>query len=275
MFRLPRGGSKESLVQTLLDSEYSPPEVIGPASELAIGILVEDFVPKSLWSEILRENRMASSGPRHELLLRLIENRIFSPRETLAALSPDQLRETYYRLFERVPTADAELAISEILDAFGAPHTEDTSRKPARMSSKSAPETQYDIALSFAGEDRPTAREIGDKLRKRGVRVFLDEYERTALWGKDLSVELSSRYGERTRYVVLLVSRHYPVKDWTDFEFTVAKKEAGRRGTEFILPVRLDDTPLPGLHRTIAYLDLKELGVDAIVEEILRKLGVD
>ncbi len=131
---------------------------------------------------------------------------------------------------------------------------------------------KYDIALSFAGEDRQLAREIAEQLQSQGVRVYFDEFERTELWGKDLSDEFRKRYGEETRYVVPLISKNYVVKDWTDFEFTIARREARRRTEVFILPVKLDDTALPGLRSSIAYLPLKDLGVGGIVEEILRKL---
>ncbi len=274
MFRLNRGGSKEELARTLVTSGYSVREIMGPATELAIGIFVEEYVPKSLWSGILQERHLASSGSRHELLLRLVENRLMDPRETLEALNPMQLRETYYALFDRVLTTTPNSAIAEILNTFGFDDTNYDTEEEVESGAASPAHADYDVALSFAGEDRATARKIGDELRAQGIRVFMDEYERTELWGKDLSDELRSRYGNRSRYVVLLVSRHYAVKDWTDFEFAVARREAGRRSEEFILPVRLDDTPLPGLRSTIAYLTLDELGVDGIVREILAKLGM-
>jgi hypothetical protein len=48
------------------------------------------------------------------------------------------------------------------------------------------PEFDYDLALSFAGEDRPVAESLAGLLRDDGVRVFYDAYEKAALWGKDL-----------------------------------------------------------------------------------------
>lgn len=272
MFRLPRGGSKADLVDTLLDSEYSAEEIAGPALELLFGLFVETYVPKDHWAYVLERNELASSGSRHELLLRLIENRVFDAKGTLEALGPSQVRDVYYDCFDRVPTAARDSTIDSILDSFGFRDQEVMPEVFEPGKAKDSVSFEYDIALSFAGEDRSLARRIHSGLTARGVRVFMDEFERTLLWGKDLSDELRCRYGEKTRYVVILVSKHYAVKDWTDFEFTVAKKEAGRRPREFILPVRLDDTPLPGLRSSIAYLSLKEQGIDGIVEEIVRKL---
>ena len=274
MFRLTRGGSKQDLVERLLDSEYSADEIAHPATELLFGLFVEPFVPKSYWAYILERNELASSGSRHDLRLLLIENGLFDAKGTLEALSLSQLREVHFRILGRVPTAGREATISEILSSFGFGKQESDLGGPEPRKPKRAVGFDYDVALSFAGEDRSVARQIASGLEARGVRFFMDEFERTLLWGKDLSDGLRSRYGERTRYVVILVSKHYAVKDWTDFEFTVAKKEAGRRTREFILPVRLDDTPLPGLRSAIAYLSLTEYGVDGIVEEIVRKLRI-
>src|SRR5437899_7824650 len=95
-FRLKRGGGKEELVLRLINSGYSAAEIMGPTAKLAIGILAEGFVPKSAWIEVLRAHNLAASGSRHDLLLRLVENGLFRPAETLGALNPSQLREIYH-----------------------------------------------------------------------------------------------------------------------------------------------------------------------------------
>lgn len=45
---------------------------------------------------------------------------------------------------------------------------------------------KYQIALSFAGEDRFVAGKLARLLSDRGISVFYDEFEQTSLWGKDL-----------------------------------------------------------------------------------------
>ncbi len=272
LFRLPLGRSKADLVETLLDSEYSAAEFARPVSDLLFGLSVEAYVPKDYWAEILDDNELPSSGSRHDLLLLLIENGLLDPRGTLEILNPSQLRDVFYDRFNRVFTGPTDTPIRELLDSFG------FRDQPGGPEVPKAPNPAagfvYDIAISFAGEDRPIATQIASRLQARRVRVFTDDIERTQLWGRDLSDELRSRYGKDTRYVLLLVSRHFAVKDWTDFEFSIARKEAGTRTREFILPVRLDDTLLPGLRTSIVYLSFKELGVDGIVEAVIRKLKI-
>jgi len=48
----------------------------------------------------------------------------------------------------------------------------------------------YDVALSYAGEDRAYVEQIAAQLRQEGIRVFYGEYAAAELWGNDLYVLL-------------------------------------------------------------------------------------
>src|SRR5258708_1039058 len=58
----------------------------------------------------------------------------------------------------------------------------------------------YDVALSFAGEDRNYANALAEALRHRQLNVFYDEYEKTTLWGKNLYTYLSDIYQNKAHY---------------------------------------------------------------------------
>jgi hypothetical protein len=133
---------------------------------------------------------------------------------------------------------------------------------------------EYDVAISCAGEDRAIAGQIANILRKEGLSVFYDQFYKSELWGKRLSAWFKEKYGKSSRFVLVLISRHYPVKDWTDFEFSIAKAEENKRKVEFILPVRLDGTKFVGLPADKAYLDLKKEGLDGIVDCLVKKVKV-
>ena len=79
-----------------------------------------------------------------------------------------------------------------------------------------SPSWQYDVALSYAGEDRVQARELAKRIQMTGYSVFYDEFEE--LWGQDLSVKLHEVYGKQSRFCVILVSEHYVKKPWTNME---------------------------------------------------------
>ena len=132
---------------------------------------------------------------------------------------------------------------------------------------------EYDVALSFAGEDRAIARQVAAILKAADVNVFFDELEPTRLWGKDLAVEFERIYGHAARFMVPFVSRHYATKVWPTHEFRSALATAVEQRGERILPVRLDATALPGLRATIGYLDGQRLTPEQIAASISEKLG--
>lgn len=133
-------------------------------------------------------------------------------------------------------------------------------------------EYEYDVALSFAGEDRMHAEELAELLRTNGYKVFYDKYESTQLWGKDLYIHLSSVYKDRARYCVMFLSKRYAEKLWTNHERQSAQARAFQESEEYILPVRLDDMEIPGILPTVGYLDLRSMSITEIYQELVKKL---
>jgi RES domain-containing protein len=131
----------------------------------------------------------------------------------------------------------------------------------------------YDVALSFAGEDRDFVKQVADILRTNGVRVFYDEFERANLWGKELIEYLEDIYKNKSRYVIIFISKSYLEKDWTNHERKSALNRAFKNKQEYILPVKLDDTVLPGIHESIGYLSNKNATAYEICEIFLEKIG--
>jgi hypothetical protein len=131
----------------------------------------------------------------------------------------------------------------------------------------------YDVCLSFAGEDRDYVHETAEVLRNKGIRVFYDEYEEVELWGKDLYAHLHEVYSKFARYCVIFISKHYANKLWTNHERRAAQARAFQESNEYILPARFDDTPVPGLPETIAYVGLQDRSAKDFAELIAEKLG--
>ena len=117
---------------------------------------------------------------------------------------------------------------------------------------------QFDVALSFAGEDRPYVSQVAEYVKKRGLNVFYDSFFEVELWGKDLIVTLDNVYRNEAQFVVIFISSAYVKKEWTNFERRSALAAAIKSSSEYVLPVRFDDTDLPGLPPTIAYKDARE-----------------
>jgi len=130
----------------------------------------------------------------------------------------------------------------------------------------------YDVVLSFAGEDRGQARKLAVHLKNDGFKVFFDEFEEAKLWGKNLYDYLSEIYSRRGRYCVMFLSEHYARKQWTNHERRSAQERAFKEHREYILPIRIDDTEIPGMLDTISYLDLSDKSIKDIYDILKKKL---
>lgn len=137
-------------------------------------------------------------------------------------------------------------------------------------------EYDYDVAVSFAGEDRDRVLKLVRALEARGIEVFYDFNETARLWGKDVERELAQIYSQEARYMVLCLSNKYPVKDWSKFELEVGRRAAAKRTSDYLLPLRLERTldPIVGLRDTIGYQSyLDDADLVRVVDTLYQKLS--
>ena len=132
----------------------------------------------------------------------------------------------------------------------------------------------FDIAISFAGEDREVAEELAEVWKHQySLRVFYDTYEQAALLGEKLVGYLHEVYSERSLYCVILISNDYKRKRWTNVEFEGAQERAFKDFNQsYILPIRIDDTNLPGLPITRGFLDTRTKSLSEISAIIYDKV---
>lgn len=114
---------------------------------------------------------------------------------------------------------------------------------------------QYDVALSFAGEDREYVEEVALFLRSYDINVFYDKFEQANLWGKNLYEYLQEIYKNKAKYSIIFISENYKKKAWTNHERQSAQARAFEESKEYILPIKLDDTEIAGINSTVGYLD--------------------
>lgn len=134
---------------------------------------------------------------------------------------------------------------------------------------------EYDVVLSFAGEDRQYVDEVAKYLSGKGIKVFYDDYEKVDLWGKDLYEHLDDVYRNKGRFCVMFLSKHYAEKLWTDHERKSAQARAFQEQSEYILPARFDDTEVAGIRPTVGYIDLRVTSPEELGSRILEKLKKD
>jgi hypothetical protein len=136
-------------------------------------------------------------------------------------------------------------------------------------------EYKYDVALSFAGEDRDYVEDVATYLQGWGIKVFYDKFLEDDLWGKNLYDHLQDIYKNKARYSILFISEHYKRKNWTNHERQSAQARAFKESQEYILPVRFDDTEIPGLQSTVGYLSALQYTPIDIAKIFLKKIGFE
>ena len=131
---------------------------------------------------------------------------------------------------------------------------------------------KYDVALSFAGEQRRYVHQVAEALSEKGVTVFYDNFETADLWGKNLHTHLEEVYGRKARFTVMFLSDAYARKVWTKHERKAAQARAATMNADYILPVRFDETRIPGLSAKVAYLKAEDYTPERLSDEIIKKL---
>ena len=134
---------------------------------------------------------------------------------------------------------------------------------------------EYDVALSFAGEDREYVARVAERLQALEVSVFYDDFEKVNLWGKDLTSHLGDVYGKQSRFVVIFASKHYAAKAWPNHERAIALSRQFVGDRDRVLPVRFDNTEIPGLPNSVGYLDLRVLTAEKLAELVRQKVDTE
>ena len=133
---------------------------------------------------------------------------------------------------------------------------------------------QYEIALSFAGEEREYVEKVARALQSRGIDVFYDKFEQVFLWGADLVELLHDVYENRANLAVMFISEHYVKKSWPTHERRSILSRAIRERSHYVLPVRFDETPVPGLPTSIGFVRAREYGPEELAAIIAEKIGI-
>ena len=134
---------------------------------------------------------------------------------------------------------------------------------------------KYDVALSFAGEDRKYVEEVALFLKKKNIAVFYDYFEEETLWGKNLISYLEEIYTHKSKYCVIFISQYYVQKEWTCYESAAAMVrllDSNMKQKEYLLPVKFDETKVSGVLSTIGVIDGKKKTPDELGNLIIKKL---
>ena len=133
----------------------------------------------------------------------------------------------------------------------------------------------YDLAFSFAGENRLFVEDVKNEIQLGGFSVFYDNDFQAQLWGADLTIELPKHYND-SKYVVLFLDDNYLNKMWTFFERQIIiERYLQLKGSEYILPINLNgfNKMVPGISGLVGYINIntqtdKQLLVNLLIKKI-------
>ena len=133
---------------------------------------------------------------------------------------------------------------------------------------------KYQVALSFAGEQRDYVEEVARHLQSRSIALFYDGFEKVDLWGRSAVEAFHEAFAEKSAYVVMFISEAYVSKAWPNHERRSALSRMILEQGEYILPVRFDDTAVPGLPTDIIYVSAHEVTPAQLSAMMAEKLGI-
>lgn len=139
-----------------------------------------------------------------------------------------------------------------------------------KMESNTRVGKKYHVALSFAGEHRETALKISQILNEYpGIRVFYDKNFDVAMWGESIPEFLQNIYENQAHSIVIFISKEYAEKPFPKLEKEFSLQNYLTNGG-IIVPIRFDDTEIPGFPKTIGYTEFT--ACEEIAEKIVQKL---
>jgi hypothetical protein len=131
------------------------------------------------------------------------------------------------------------------------------------------PEYAASVFASHAYEDKPLNREICARLEEHGCRMWIDEDDLRV--GDNLADGIFGAI-DQADFVLALISANSVDSGWCRKEWSVAVNLEIQRGVVVVLPVRLDDTPVPLLFRDKVHLDIRSMDPRQAAEEIMKSI---
>lgn len=128
--------------------------------------------------------------------------------------------------------------------------------------------------MSYASEQRPYVKKVVWALREDLARtaIFYDKFYKAELVGLNLDSKLERIYHDDAELIVVFVSAAYETKQWCGLEWRAIRDIIKRRRDQDIVPLRFDDTEVPGLFSVDAYIDLKDRDPEEVADIIFDRL---
>ena len=116
---------------------------------------------------------------------------------------------------------------------------------------------KYDVAVSYASEQRPYVERFVARLQSQKMRVYYDRNAQAKMVGKILDQELHRIYLQESNCCILFLSNAYVEKPVTRYESQIILSENLFK-ENFMYIFKFDDVTLPGLNRNFVYSSAAE-----------------
>lgn len=124
-----------------------------------------------------------------------------------------------------------------------------------------------EIFISHTAADKPLVRRLAARLGKSQFRVWLDEHN---LIAGDPLPETIGKALKSAKVILVVVSKASVASKWMRYELNIAT-ERMIRGECRVIPIVIDDTPLPAEVRGLLYADCRK-GLASGIQSILTAL---
>ncbi|AUB82309.1 toll/interleukin-1 receptor domain-containing protein [Candidatus Thiodictyon syntrophicum] len=133
---------------------------------------------------------------------------------------------------------------------------------------------RFRVALSFPGEQRPFVARVAERLATDLGRqaVLYDAWCEAEFARSDLDTYLQSLYHDHCELIAVLLCADYERKEWCGLEWRAVRDLIKLRRADSVMPLRLDDTAIPGLFSIDGSVWIGKRSSAEIAEVILERL---
>jgi RNA polymerase sigma-70 factor, ECF subfamily len=131
----------------------------------------------------------------------------------------------------------------------------------------------WDLFLSYTTEDSNWVRPLADKLTSLSLKVLDPDATPSEFWGMSREEVLTAIFPVRCSAILVALSAKYSTSEHNICELAViAEATMFSGGSSIVLPVRLDDSPVPEAMRIVAILDARGSSPELVAEKVASRL---
>lgn len=135
---------------------------------------------------------------------------------------------------------------------------------------------EYDVAFSYASEQRKDVRKVVDCLKDKNINCFYDKDNTVELWGKHLFSTFNQIFFKKSKYCVIFLSKEYKEKMWCNHEFTSVLNRTLSENTKnksYLLPILCDHTTFDDIMPDVAYIKMIDYSPEQLADMIYSKIN--